>query len=79
MKFFEQIAAAANKNRSMVCVGLDPDMGKLPECVKNTEKPFFEFNKAIVDATKDFVCCYKPQAAYYAGANRDDELKMTID
>jgi orotidine-5'-phosphate decarboxylase len=79
MKFFEQITAAANKNRSMVCVGLDPDMGKLPECVKNAEKPFFEFNKAIVDATKDFVCCYKPQAAYYAGADRDDELKMTID
>ena len=79
MKFFEAIAAAALKNRSMVCVGLDPDMSKLPECVKNTDKPFFNFNKAIVDATKDYVCCYKPQAAYYAGENRDDELKMTID
>ena len=79
MKFFEAIAEAAIKNRSMVCVGLDPDMSKLPECVKNSDKPFFNFNKAIIDATKDYVCCYKPQAAYYAGENRDDELKMTID
>lgn len=79
MKFFEAIAAAALKNRSMVCVGLDPDMKKLPACVRSAEKAFFEFNKAIVDATKNYVCCYKPQAAYYAGENRDDELKMTID
>lgn len=79
MKFFELLAAAAERNKSMVCVGLDPDMAKLPECVKNSATPFFDFNKAIVDATKDHVCCYKPQAAYYAGENRDDELKMTID
>ena len=79
MKFFEQIAASANANRSMVCVGLDPDMRKLPACVKDSPTAFFDFNKAIVDATKDYVCCYKPQAAYYAGEDRDAELAMTID
>ena len=79
MKFFEQIAASANANRSMVCVGLDPDMRKLPACVKDSPTAFFDFNKAIVDATKDYVCCYKPQAAYYAGEDRDTELAMTID
>ena len=78
MKFFEQVAAAATRNRSMVCVGLDPDMGKLPEAVKTSGKAFFDFNKAIVDATKDLVCCYKPQAAFYAGADRDGELRDTI-
>ena len=64
MNFFEAITASANRNRSMVCVGLDPDMSKLPEVVKSSATPFFDFNKAIVDATRDYVCCYKPQAAY---------------
>ncbi len=79
MNFFEAITASANRNRSMVCVGLDPDMSKLPEVVKSSATPFFDFNKAIVDATRDYVCCYKPQAAYYAGEDRDAELQMTID
>ena len=78
MNFMEAVAQAALRNKSLVCVGLDPDFGKLPEHLKTMDKPFFEFNKAIVDATKDYVCCYKPQAAYYAGENRDDELKDTI-
>jgi orotidine-5'-phosphate decarboxylase len=78
MNFMEAVAKAALRNKSLVCVGLDPDFGKLPEHLKTMDKPFFEFNKAIVDATKDYVCCYKPQAAYYAGENRDDELKDTI-
>ncbi len=79
MKFYEKLKHAAQLNRSLLCVGLDPDLKKLPECVRNREFPIFEFNKAIVDATRDWVCCYKPQAAYYAGQNADAELKMTID
>ena len=64
MSFFSDMNAAADRNNSLVCVGLDPDFKKLPECVKGAKRPFFEFNKAIVDATKDLVSCYKPQAAY---------------
>ena len=79
MNCMEKLAAIWQKNDSMVCVGLDPDLGKLPECVKNAEYPIFEFNKAIVDATAPYVCAYKPQAAYYAGQDCDDELAMTID
>jgi hypothetical protein len=67
------------RNDSLVCVGLDPDLAKLPECVKSSATALFDFNKAIIDATKDYVCCYKPQAAYYAGQDRDDELKKTIE
>ncbi|MCQ2378328.1 MAG: orotidine-5'-phosphate decarboxylase [Victivallaceae bacterium] len=77
--FTTRIAEAIRRNDSMLCVGLDPAFAKLPEKFRNAEKPFFEFNKAIVDATRDLVCCYKPQAAYYAGADRDDELRATID
>ena len=79
MNCMEKLSAIWRKNDSMVCVGLDPDLGKLPECVKNAEYPIFEFNKAIVDATAPYVCAYKPQAAYYAGQDADDELAMTID
>lgn len=75
---FERMRAAAEKNASLVCVGLDPALNKLPEHLRNCKQPFFEFNKAIVDATRDLVCCYKPQAAYYAGDDRDDELLATI-
>jgi len=79
MNFWKTLDVAVDRNDSLVCVGLDPAMNKLPECVKSVSKPFFEFNKRIVDATRDFVCCYKPQSAYYAGSDRDDELKLTID
>ena len=79
MTFYEKIAAAWAKNNSLVCVGLDPDFNKLPECVKGGKNPLFDFNKAIIDATKDYVCAYKPQAAYYAGQDRDEDLKMTMD
>ena len=79
MTFYEKLNNIWRKNDSMVCVGLDPDLKKMPECVKNSEFPIFEFNKQIVDATSDLVCAYKPQAAYYAGQDADNQLKMTID
>ena len=79
MNCMEKFSAIWRNNDSMVCVGLDPDKGKLPECLKGAEYPIFEFNKAIVDATAPYVCSYKPQAAYYAGQDCDDELAMTID
>ncbi len=79
MTFMEKLKHATQKNRSLVCVGLDPELSKLPECVKGKKNALFEFNRAIIDATAGFVCAYKPQAAYYAGQNADDDLKMTID
>ena len=79
MTFMEKLKHSSQKNRSLVCVGLDPELPKLPECVRGRQRPLFEFNRAIVDATADWVCAYKPQAAYYAGQNADEELKLTID
>lgn len=79
MTFMEKLRAAWTKNNSLVCVGLDPDVSKLPECLKGVKNPVFEFNKAIVDATAPYTCTYKPQAAYYAGADIDAQLSMTID
>jgi orotidine-5'-phosphate decarboxylase len=79
MTFMEKLEAAWINNNSLVCVGLDPALPKLPECLGKCEYPIFEFNKAIIDATCDLVCCYKPQIAYYAGQDAEDELTMTME
>lgn len=81
MTFSEKLEAIIQKNNSLVCVGLDPDFDKLPEFIKSKENPQYEFNKAIIDATHDLVCSYKPNPAFYE--SRGDrgvmELKMTCD
>lgn len=71
------------KQGKFVCVGLDPDYSKLPESLKgkSVEDTIFEFNKAIIDATFDLVCVYKPQSAYYElyGAEGLSALKKTVE
>jgi orotidine-5'-phosphate decarboxylase len=81
MNFADKLNQAIEKNNSLVCVGLDSDLGKLPESVKQKEHPQFEFNKAIIDATHDLVCGYKPNTAFYEalGEKGIGELKMTCD
>ncbi|EKE14667.1 MAG: hypothetical protein ACD_12C00352G0003 [uncultured bacterium] len=77
----EKLDAIVKKNNSLVCVGLDTDVNKIPEHLKTKENAFFEFNKAIIDATHDLVCAYKPNSAFYE-ANGDEgirQLKMTFD
>lgn len=63
----------------MLCVGLDPQLDRLPDSVRRTKFPFFEFNRRVIDATLPHACAYKPQFAYYAGENRLPELQMTMD
>lgn len=74
----EQIIA---RNNSLVCVGLDSDVGKLPKHLRGQTNPVFAFNKAIVDATHDLVCAYKPNSAFYEGLGEQglQELQMTCD
>ena len=78
MKFMEMLNNAWTTSKSLVCVGLDPDLKKLPESVRTKEHAIFEFNKALIDATADLVCCYKPQIAYYSGQSADEDLLMTM-
>jgi len=65
---------ACRRNRSLLCVGLDPDPAKMPV------KDVFEFNKAIIDATADLVCSYKPNLAFYEalGVRGLQALKKTV-
>ena len=78
MKFVDRLRQAWSAQRSLLCVGLDPDPARLPACVSGGAQPIFEFGRAIVDATADLVCAYKPQIAYYAAARAERELEMTI-
>lgn len=78
MTFIETIKAAWRKNDSLVCVGLDTDPAKIPAHLRTLEKPVRAFNQAIVDATADLVCAYKPQIAYYAACGAEEELAETI-
>jgi len=65
MKFTEKLDAAVKKNNSLLCIGLDIDLKKIPASLLNKGDPIFDFNKAIIDATKDLVCAYKPNIAFY--------------
>ena len=60
MKFQEKLTNAVRRNNTLLCVGLDPDPKLMPEGVS-----LFEFNKAIIQATADLVCAYKPNLAFY--------------
>ena len=65
MTFLEKLDAAVKKNNSLLCIGLDIDLKKIPASLLNKGDPIFDFNKAIIDATKDLVCAYKPNIAFY--------------
>ena len=63
--FREKLSAASGANNSLLCVGLDPDPGKLPRDGRGRRLDVLEFNRAIIDATADLVCAYKPNFAFY--------------
>ncbi len=65
MTFIEKITSAQLKSNSKLCIGLDTAFASVPEFLKSETNPVLTFNKAIIDATKDIVCAYKPNVAYY--------------
>ena len=75
MGFREKLAAAATRNRSLLCVGLDPEPERIPV------GEILAFNRAIIEATADLVCAYKPNAAFYEaqGALGWRALQATIE
>lgn len=80
MTFQDKLNNAVSKNNSLLCVGLDPDPEKMPKHLDGDYTRLFEFNKAIIDATADLVCCYKPNSAFYeaGGAKTIEQLNATI-
>jgi len=82
MNFIEKLDSIIDENNSLLCVGLDIDKDKIPMFLLNDSKnPYFDFNKSIVDETKDIVCAYKLNMAFYEslGFEGFQILKKTVD
>lgn len=79
MTFIEQLHRAQARNQSVACVGLDPDLRRLPAPIRRDKQGVYDFCAAIVEATCDLVIAFKPQIAYFAalGAERELERLMT--
>ncbi len=77
----KELIEQIKSKKSFLCVGLDTDLDKIPAHLLTSEDPIFEFNKAIIDATKDFAVAYKPNIAFYEclGPKGWESLKKTID
>ncbi|MFN5442922.1 MAG: orotidine-5'-phosphate decarboxylase [Crocinitomicaceae bacterium] len=77
----QELIQQIKEKRSFLCVGLDTDLEKIPSHLLNTEDPIFEFNKAIIDATKDYCVAYKPNIAFYEclGVKGWQSLEKTLN
>jgi len=77
----QELVAQIREKQSFLCVGLDTDLEKIPQHLLEEEDPVFAFNKAIIDATKDYCVAYKPNIAFYEclGPKGWESLKKTID
>ena len=78
MSFVAALARAERVNRSLLCVGLDPDPARFPGAMKGDASRIFEFCAAIVDRTKDLVIAFKPQIAYFAAHGAEAQLERLI-
>ncbi len=81
MQIIEKIKNIIQKNNSLVCIGLDSELIKIPSHLQTEQYPQFAFNKAIIEVTNDLVCAYKPNTAFYEARGDQGilELKMTCD
>lgn len=81
MNFQQKLEGTIAKNNSLVCIGLDTDVSKIPKHLLTASDAVLAFNKAIIEKTRDLVCCYKANSAFYeaSGADGIRQLKMTCD
>ncbi|ATZ61804.2 MAG: orotidine-5'-phosphate decarboxylase [Methanosarcinales archaeon Met12] len=66
MKFKDKLNSMSKENNSLLCIGLDTNIDEIaPFLLRKKDDPVFEFNKQVIDATKDLVVAYKPNLAFY--------------
>lgn len=78
--FRDKLAAASARNRSLLCVGLDPDPTRVPAPLRPRRDWVTRFHAGIIEATADLVCAYKPNLAFYEalGAEGWTALRATL-
>ena len=78
MTFLDQLRNAERQNRSLLCVGLDPDPARFPAHLKNDASRIYDFCAAIVEATADTAIAFKPQIAYFAAHRAEEQLERLM-
>lgn len=78
MTFLDMLHTASTRNSSMLCVGLDPEPMRFPAEMQGNPRKIYDFCAAIVDATADLVCAFKPQIAYFAAHGAEDQLERLM-
>ena len=76
--FAALLRAATSAHDSMLCVGLDPEPARFPLAWRGDAARIFDFCAAIVDATHDLVCAFKPQIAYFAAHRAEAQLERLV-
>ncbi|MBR9921699.1 MAG: orotidine-5'-phosphate decarboxylase [Bacteroidetes bacterium] len=76
-----ELVARIREQQSFLCVGLDPVLERIPAFLHEMDDPVFEFNRRIIDATKDLCVAYKPNTAFYEalGVKGWESLQKTLD
>jgi orotidine-5'-phosphate decarboxylase len=78
MGFMQDLRQARQRNHSLVCVGRDPEPARFPAVLSDDDDAVFRFCVAIVDATADLVCAFKPQIAHFAALRAEDALERLV-
>ncbi|MEY4253312.1 MAG: hypothetical protein RLZZ566_782, partial [Pseudomonadota bacterium] len=78
MIFLDKLQQATALNQSMLCVGLDPEPARFPQGMTGQAAHIFDFCAAMVDATHELVCAFKPQIAYFAAHRAEAQLEQLI-
>ena len=75
MKFSERLWARARAVKSLLCVGLDPNLARIPGHFKEEEDPIWAFCRETIDATAPYAMAFKPQIAYFASEGAEPTLE----
>ena len=78
MTFLDMLHGARRQNRSLLCVGLDPEPSRFPAAHRGRPADIFSFCAAIVEATADLAMAFKPQIAYFAAHRAEDQLERLM-
>lgn len=78
MNFLDMLRLAERQNGSLLCVGLDPEPARFPVTLQGDASKIYDFCAAMVDATADLVCAFKPQIAYFAAHRAEDQLERLM-
>jgi len=79
MTFIQKLKNIQRKKISLLCIGLDTDVSKIPSSLRKRKNPQLEFNKRIIEATYDLVCAYKLNLAFYESSNGYETIHQTLE